>query len=74
MKPNLDRQGKILRLIIALVLLAYAYWQNSFIALAFALFTFFESWMSWCILYQLLGINRCPIDKHLKDNKKRDRD
>ncbi len=55
--------GRIIRLAIGMALLAYAYWQNSWIALILALFTFFEAWMSWCILYQILGINSCPTRK-----------
>lgn len=53
MKPNLDFKGRIIRLTIAIALLAYAYWQHSWIALLFALFTLFEAWKSWCILKQI---------------------
>lgn len=63
MKRNLDNTGRILRLIIALLLLAYAWWNSSWIALAFALFTFYEAFAGWCVLFQLLGKSSCPIDK-----------
>lgn len=63
MKKNLGMSGRLLRLAIAIVLLAYAYWAQSWIALAASLFTFFEAWMSWCIVYQILGINSCPTKK-----------
>lgn len=62
-KPNIDTKGRLIRLIIALLLLGYALWQKSFIALGLSLFTFFEVFFKWCILYQLLGKNSCPIDK-----------
>lgn len=63
MEKNLGISGRCLRLAIALLLLGYAYWQSSYLALAFALFTFFEAWMSWCVVYQILGINHCPTKK-----------
>ncbi|KAF3361859.1 Uncharacterized protein PHSC3_001626 [Chlamydiales bacterium STE3] len=59
---NLSRNGRILRLAIASILLTYAIWQSSWIALIFALFTLFETFMSWCVLYQILGINECPVE------------
>lgn len=65
-KKNIGTSGRILRLTIALLLLAYAIWQHSWIALLFSLFTFFESYMSWCIVYQLLGKSSCPIDKDIR--------
>lgn len=60
---NLNRQGRLVRLALALLVLAYAIWQNSWIALIASAFIFFEAYMSWCVLYQFLGINRCPIQK-----------
>lgn len=63
MKKNLNTTGRLIRLTTALLLLAFAYWQSSWIALALALFTFFEAFMSWCVVYHFLGINHCPIDK-----------
>lgn len=62
-KKNLGTSGRILRLLIAIALLIYAFWMKSWIALALALFTFFEAGMSWCVLYQMLGIDHCPINK-----------
>jgi hypothetical protein len=59
-QKNIDYQGRLLRLAIGIALLAFAYWQSSWIAFILALFTFFEAFMSWCIVYQLLGKNSCP--------------
>lgn len=67
MRKNLDLKGRLLRLAIGLALLAYAWWASSWIALAAALFAFYEAAKSWCVLYQLLGINHCPIDTTKKD-------
>ena len=63
MKKNIGTADRIVRLSIACLLFAFAWWQGSWIALAFALFTLYEALASWCILYQLLGKNSCPIDR-----------
>lgn len=64
MQKNLDIQGRIIRLILAVLLFIIAWWQSSWIALGFGLFTLYEAFASWCILFQLLGINHCPIDRN----------
>ena len=63
MKKNIGTQGRLLRLAISLALFAYAYWKGSWIAFLFGLFTLFESLMSWCVVYQLLGKNSCPVSR-----------
>lgn len=63
MKKNIGTEDRIFRLAIALLLLAYAWWQGSWIALGFALFTFYEAFAGWCILYQILGKSSCNIPK-----------
>ena len=63
MKSNIGTTDRILRLILATLLLGYAYWQASWPALFFSLFTFYESWAGWCIFYQLIGKNSCPLPK-----------
>lgn len=70
MKKNIDTNDRILRLLIGLLLLAFAWWQSSWIALAFAIFTFYEALSSWCVFYQLIGKNSCPIDSNNKENNK----
>ena len=66
MKKNIGTLDRIFRLTIGVFLLAFAWWQTSFIALGLALFTFYEAFASWCILYQLIGKNTCPINKSEK--------
>lgn len=61
-KKNLDISGRIVRLLIATLLLIFAIWQKSWIALAFSFFVFFEALMSWCVIYQLIGKNNCPLN------------
>lgn len=63
MKKNIGTKDRLLRLLIAILLLAYAWWQRSWIALAFAIFTLYEAVASWCVLYQILGKNSCDIDR-----------
>lgn len=60
---NLNANGRLIRAILAVLLLAYAILEKSWLSLLLSLFVFFEAYMSWCVLYQLLGINHCPVDK-----------
>ena len=60
---NIGLAGRILRFTIACGLLALAYLKLSWVLLALALFVFFEAFMSWCVVYYFLGINRCPKSK-----------
>jgi predicted anti-sigma-YlaC factor YlaD len=59
MKKNIGTADRLLRLAIAVILLLFAWWQSSWIALVFSLFTFYEALAGWCVLYQLLGKNSC---------------
>lgn len=61
MKKNIGFWDRILRFSIGLALLALAWWWSSWIVLGFALFTFYEALASWCILYQIIGKNSCPL-------------
>lgn len=63
LKKNINLTGRLIRASIGVLLLAYGVWSMSWLAIAAAIFTFFEAFMSWCVLYQLLGINRCPLTK-----------
>lgn len=70
MKKNIGTKDRIFRLILGCLLLAFAWWQSSWIALVFALFTFYEVLAGWCIFYQLIGKNSCPIDRTDKEDKR----
>jgi len=63
LKKNIGTPDRLIRLTIGLLLLGYAFWKMSWVVLIFALFALFESFMSWCIVYQLLGKNSCPLKK-----------
>jgi hypothetical protein len=60
-KKNIGTSDRILRFAIAVALFAYAWWQSSWIALGLGLFTLYESLAGWCILYQMIGKNSCPV-------------
>lgn len=62
-RKNMGLCDRLIRLAIAVLLLVYAVWQHSWIAFVFSLFTFFEAAVSWCVVFQFLGINRCPISR-----------
>ncbi|MEI8366698.1 MAG: DUF2892 domain-containing protein [Parachlamydiaceae bacterium] len=64
MKKNIGVTDRLIRLVIAVALLLFAVWQSSWIALLFSLFTFYEALASWCIFYQLIGRNSCPINQN----------
>jgi hypothetical protein len=61
MTRNIGTKDRLIRLAIALLLLVLAWAESSWIALFFGLFTLFEVFSSWCIFYQLIGKNSCPI-------------
>jgi hypothetical protein len=63
MQKNIGMIDRFIRLVLAIGLLAYAWWQWSWIALILSLFVFFEVFFSWCLVYQLLGRNTCPVKK-----------
>ncbi len=62
-RKNIGSADRWVRLVIAILLMGCAYWKSSWIALVLSLFVFFESFASWCIVYQILGKSSCPIKK-----------
>lgn len=66
MKKNINKNDRILRLFIALVLFLVAYIADSdgvkFIFVLLGLFTVYEVLSGWCALYALIGRNTCPVD------------
>ncbi len=63
LQKNIGCHDRLIRLAMSIILLVAAYWYMSWILLVIAAFTFFESFMSWCLFYQLIGKNSCPINK-----------
>lgn len=62
-RKNIGSTDRIFRLIMALLLLAFAYWKGSWFTLALGIFVLFEACAGWCILYQILGKSSCPMKK-----------
>ena len=62
MKKNIGAKDRLIRLILACVLLGLAWYFYSLILLAASLFVFFEVVAGWCIVYQILGQNSCPLN------------
>ncbi|CDZ80422.1 hypothetical protein BN1013_00934 [Candidatus Rubidus massiliensis] len=71
MKKNIGTTDRVTRAILAIILLFLAFWYHSWILAIFGLFTLYEALASWCIFYQLIGKNSCPvnIEKRSKDDK-----
>jgi len=63
MTKNIDTWGRLTRLCMAVILLAYSVMQSSWIAFGFSLFIFYEVFASWCVVYWLLGKSSCPVDR-----------
>lgn len=63
MKKNIGSKDRFIRLGLALILISCSIWKSSWILLLFGIFTLIEVFFSWCILYQLLGKNSCPINR-----------
>lgn len=67
MKKNIGTKDRVLRAGLGLIFLGLAWWFRdstviALLLLAAALFSFYEAIMSWCLFYQLIGRNSCPID------------
>ncbi|MBM3207484.1 MAG: DUF2892 domain-containing protein [Chlamydiae bacterium] len=60
---NIGPKGRLWRFLVALVVIYFAYVEKSWVLLFVSLFIMFESIMSWCVVYHILGINHCPIKK-----------
>jgi len=67
MKKNIGTFDRIVRLAIGVILLAVAFavvtalWLKIALIIL-ALFSFYQALTSWCVLYQLMGKNTCPVE------------
>jgi hypothetical protein len=60
---NIGTADRVIRLIIALILLGLAYWKASWILLLIGLFVLFEALVGWCVVYHFLGKSSCVVKK-----------
>ncbi|MCX6989130.1 MAG: DUF2892 domain-containing protein [Chlamydiae bacterium] len=58
---NIGLSGRVMRGVMAMLFLWMAYRNQSWVLFLIASFVVFESFMSWCVVYHLIGINRCPV-------------
>lgn len=63
MRNNIGMPDRIARFLIGVLVLAGAITQKSTGLALIGLFTLYEAVAGWCILYQLLGINTCSLNK-----------
>jgi hypothetical protein len=63
MKKNIGIADRLWRLGLGVLFLFLSWWYASWVAFAIALFMFYQAMTSWCVLYQLVGKNSCPIDR-----------
>ncbi|HXK52651.1 DUF2892 domain-containing protein [Candidatus Nomurabacteria bacterium] len=61
MKQNLGRHDRLLRFALGAALLVIALATRSTSAALWGLFTLYEALAGWCVVYQLLGRNTCPL-------------
>jgi hypothetical protein len=67
MNKNIGTLDRVARFIIGLILVALIIfvaqplWVKIILGL-FAAFSFFQAFMSWCLWYQIIGKNTCPVE------------
>lgn len=64
MQKNIGTNDRILRFILAALLLAFAFWKGSWILGLIGAFVLYEALAGWCVFYQLIGKNTCDIKRH----------
>ena len=66
MKKNIGTTDRVIRLIFGLIAFVAVFFVTGLISkvllIAFALFCFYQAAVGWCLLYQLIGKNSCPIE------------
>jgi hypothetical protein len=67
MKKNIGTFDRVMRALTGIVLVALIVfvvmplWTKIILGIV-ALFCFFQALMSWCLFYQLIGKNTCPVE------------
>jgi len=62
MIKNIGFSDRLSRFVIGVVLLVLSFLFKSTTLALFGLFTLYEAASSWCLLYQILGRNTCPLN------------
>lgn len=66
MTKNIGTFDRVMRLSLGVILLGIAFLVIThliikIVIIALALFCFYEALASWCLFYQLIGKNTCPM-------------
>lgn len=61
MFQNIGSFDRIVRLSIGVLLLLIGWYSRSGMLVLAGMFALYEGLASWCIVYQVLGINTCPL-------------
>ena len=65
-KKNIGTADRVLRIGLGIVLLILAFFSEGWgagVLVVTGLFCLYEGAASWCLLYQLIGKNSCPVDR-----------
>jgi hypothetical protein len=69
MKQNVGKIDKIIRIVLAVVFAALAYYFKIWWLYIFAAAALITATIGYCGLYTILGINTCPVKKQTKAKK-----
>lgn len=61
MIKNLGFIDRLIRISIGILLIIFGWYTGSGMAILGGIFALYEGFASWCVVYQLLGINTCPV-------------
>jgi hypothetical protein len=68
MKQNIGTGDRLLRLILGISLVAWGVGSRSGFTVIGGLFSIYEAVSSWCVFYQLIGRNTCPLPSPRQPN------
>lgn len=61
MIKNLGFIDRLIRISIGILLIIFGWYTGSGMTVLGGIFALFEGLVSWCVVYQLFGINTCPV-------------
>jgi hypothetical protein len=61
MVKNLGSIDRVIRISIGLLFVLFGWYSGSGMAILGGIFALYEGFASWCVVYQLFGINTCPV-------------
>jgi hypothetical protein len=61
MKKNIGSVDRIARISIGVIAIGAGIFQSSGFLILIGAFSIFEALVGWCALYQIIGVNTCPV-------------